>query len=126
MQQQGQQQRPMMQGQQYSSAQVRQAQQALNQRGFPVREDGRWGPQTTSAVRQFQQSQGLQPTGQLNQQTAQALGIGGGAQVGEMPPAQGGAAAPTRSPNSSLPGVVDPMNPSRDMTGSPRAPSGTR
>lgn len=55
---------------------VRSAQQALNDRGYNVGSvDGMWGPNTESAVRQFQQAQGLQQTGTLDQQTLAALGI---------------------------------------------------
>lgn len=51
--------------------------------------DGIWGPETQQGLRRFQQSQGLQATGQLNAETLQALGITG--QRGE------GAAAPRAS-----------------------------
>lgn len=37
--------------------------------------DGIWGPGTQAAIERFQLSRRLQPTGQLNPETAQALGI---------------------------------------------------
>lgn len=37
--------------------------------------DGAWGRGTQTAVERFQQSRGLQPTGQINPTTAQALGL---------------------------------------------------
>jgi peptidoglycan hydrolase-like protein with peptidoglycan-binding domain len=37
--------------------------------------DGAWGPGTQSAIERFQQGRGLQPTGQINPTTAQALGL---------------------------------------------------
>lgn len=62
---------------------IEQVQQALNDKGYdagPV--DGNWGSKTQSAVENFQQSQGMQATGQLDQQTLAALGISGGAAAG--------------------------------------------
>lgn len=37
--------------------------------------DGLWGPGTQTAIERFQQGHGLQPTGQLNPATAQAMGL---------------------------------------------------
>jgi len=57
---------------------VREAQQALNQRGFQAGPpDGFIGPTTQVAVRNFQASANLQVTGQLDRQTLDALGIRG-------------------------------------------------
>jgi hypothetical protein len=65
---------------------VRNVQQTLQDKGVdagPV--DGIWGPKTSAGVRQFQQQQKLQATGQLNAQTLDALGIAdaGSASAGE-------------------------------------------
>jgi hypothetical protein len=61
-----------------SRSDVRQVQQALDKNGFQVgRVDGRWGPKTSNAVRQFQQSKKLDAKGQLNQQTLSDLGLNG-------------------------------------------------
>jgi peptidoglycan hydrolase-like protein with peptidoglycan-binding domain len=55
---------------------IRQAQQALNKDGFKVgRADGRWGPETENALKQFQQSKQIEPSGQLDQQTMADLGL---------------------------------------------------
>jgi Ca2+-binding EF-hand superfamily protein len=57
---------------------VRNVQDKLNAKGVdagPV--DGIWGPRTHQGVREFQEKQGLKPTGQLNGQTLAALGIEG-------------------------------------------------
>jgi murein L,D-transpeptidase YcbB/YkuD len=55
---------------------VRDAQRALNDKGFSAGAvDGIMGPHTESALRQFQQAQGLDTTGTLDQQTVSALGI---------------------------------------------------
>ena len=58
------------------SAIVRSVQQSLNQKGYDAGAvDGRWGPSTESALRQFQEANGLAPTGNLDQQTLSALGV---------------------------------------------------
>jgi peptidoglycan hydrolase-like protein with peptidoglycan-binding domain len=55
---------------------IRQAQQALNQKGFNVgRPDGLMGPKTENAIKEFQQKQGLNATGQLDDQSLAALGV---------------------------------------------------
>lgn len=62
---------------------VRSAQQALKDKGFdPGAADGKAGAQTQSAVRQFQQAQGLPQTGALDSQTIAALGVEQGATPG--------------------------------------------
>src|SRR5579859_2692601 len=63
---------------------VSEAQQALNDKGFnagPV--DGVAGPKTQAALKQFQQSQGLQASGKLDQQTLSALESSGGTQASD-------------------------------------------
>ncbi len=63
--------------QQISSEQIRQVQQKLQEEGHnPGPIDGVWGPQTQAAVRDFQQQNNLQATGQLDQRTMQELGVG--------------------------------------------------
>jgi hypothetical protein len=64
---------------------VRNVQDALRDKGIDAGAvDGIWGLRTHSALRQFQQKQGLEATGQLNAQTLAALGIGEGtASAGE-------------------------------------------
>lgn len=58
------------------SDEIRQAQMALNKRGFNAgRQDGVWGPDTESAVRDFQKSRGLDVTGRLDERTMKELGI---------------------------------------------------
>jgi hypothetical protein len=56
--------------------QVREAQRALNDRGYSAGTvDGIMGPHTEQALRQFQQAQGLGVTGTLDAQTMSALGV---------------------------------------------------
>ena len=55
---------------------VRSAQAALNQQGYSVGSvDGQWGPNTQSAVRQFQADRGLTQSGTLDSATLAALGV---------------------------------------------------
>ena len=68
-----------------SQGEIRQIQQALDQKGFSAgRADGKLGPETKRALSQFQQKQGLQQTGMPDEQTLAALGIGGGT-TGQAP-----------------------------------------
>ena len=55
---------------------IRSAQQALNDKGYKAGAvDGIMGPRTAAAVKSFQQAQGLQQSGKLDQQTLGALGV---------------------------------------------------
>jgi hypothetical protein len=57
---------------------IRQVQRALDKNGFQVgRVDGRWGPKTSDAVKQFQQKKNIEANGQLDQQTLSGLGLNG-------------------------------------------------
>jgi phage tail tape-measure protein len=59
-----------------SDATVRNAQVALNDNGYDAGPaDGRFGPNTRSAVRRFQADRGLAQTGTLDSSTLSALGI---------------------------------------------------
>lgn len=62
-----------------ASPTVRDAQRALNDHGFAVAVDGRFGPNTEQALRDFQRQQGLAQTGQLDSSTRSALGVNGNA-----------------------------------------------
>ncbi|HUG76231.1 MAG TPA: peptidoglycan-binding domain-containing protein [Burkholderiales bacterium] len=80
---------------------VTQVQQQLQQEGYAVGAiDGMWGPRTQQGVLEFQQAEGLEATGQLNEETLAALGIGGeSAATGGT----GSAADSERSGNPPLP-----------------------
>lgn len=59
-----------------SKDQIRQLQLGLNKQGFHSgKADGIWGPETDSAVKNFQQAKNLPGSGHLNQQTLQQLGV---------------------------------------------------
>lgn len=65
-------------GQEGSAGQIRQVQQKLATMGYnPGNLDGELDAQTMEAIRNFQQAQGIQPTGQLDVQTLSALGVSG-------------------------------------------------
>ena len=55
---------------------VKQAQEKLGAMGKQVgKPDGQMGPKTQQALKEYQQENGLQPTGQLDQQTLSALDL---------------------------------------------------
>ena len=55
---------------------VKAVQQALKDKGHhPGRVDGRMGPKTQQALRDFQKAQGMQATGHLDTKTMQSLGV---------------------------------------------------
>jgi len=59
-----------------SQSEIREAQMKLNQKGFNVGEpDGVMGPKTRDGLAQFQRQEGLQESGDIDRQTADALGI---------------------------------------------------
>jgi peptidoglycan hydrolase-like protein with peptidoglycan-binding domain len=67
-----------------SPSMIKQVQQKLKQQGHEVGAvDGMWGPKTQAALREFQQQQGMQASGELDQETLAALGVqaGSGSQV---------------------------------------------
>lgn len=72
-----------------NESEVMQVQDALNQQGFdPGPTDGLMGPQTSGALRRFQQAQGIEATGQADQQTLAALGVGAAEQAPQQPQEQ--------------------------------------
>jgi peptidoglycan hydrolase-like protein with peptidoglycan-binding domain len=65
-----------MSPQNLSSNQVEQIQQSLDDKGFKSGQaDGKWGPHTMSALKDFQKSQNMSSTGTLAGQTITALGL---------------------------------------------------
>lgn len=62
---------------------IKQVQQALSNQGYNAGPaDGKMGSKTKSALKKFQESQGMQASGNLDQQTLAALGVSGGAAAG--------------------------------------------
>ena len=65
-----------MNGSNYSKHEVKEAQRCLQQKGlYKGKVDGEMGPETSSAIRHYQQSNHLNVTGQLDQQTLSSLGV---------------------------------------------------
>lgn len=59
-----------------NSSQIEQIQQSLDNKGFKSGQaDGKWGPQTMSALKNFQKSHNMSSTGNLDGQTIAALGL---------------------------------------------------
>jgi len=52
---------------------VERVQQALNASGAKLAVDGKWGPKTEAALKQFQQQHGLKATGHLDHATRSQL-----------------------------------------------------
>ncbi len=74
---------------QLKAEQIKDMQQRLNKQGFSAGHvDGIWGPDTSAAVMHFQERNGLQPTGQLDQKTRAALGVIGALAASPAMPAQ--------------------------------------
>ncbi|MDB5359844.1 MAG: hypothetical protein JWO51_1141 [Rhodospirillales bacterium] len=91
---------------------VLRAQQRLHEQGFYVRDnvDGRWGPATSSALRNFQRANGIASTGQLDAPTRTALGLDPvpltDLPAQGSPPAQAGAPQPTATPVAATPSSI--------------------
>ena len=72
--------------------------------------DGKMGPKTQAALKEFQQQNGIQATGQIDQKTLAALKVesGSSATGGTASPSKGGGAAASGSgsdkPSSKSPG----------------------
>jgi peptidoglycan hydrolase-like protein with peptidoglycan-binding domain len=69
--------KPLQNGGALADDTVFKVQQRLHDMGFYVRDniDGQWGPNTATAVKNFQRSKGMTPTGQLDLQTLSALDL---------------------------------------------------
>ena len=61
-----------------SSEEVRRVQSALKDNGEDVKVDGVFGRQTRQALRDYQQKNGLQASGQLDEQTLEKLNVRSG------------------------------------------------
>lgn len=102
--------------------QVRQAQQALNDKGFSAGgADGKLGPKTKKALKQFQKSQSLAQSGSLDEKTIVALGIQPGGMSSAPAPATPGAETP---PSSTMP-PSSGTTPPDDTNQKPASPTPT-
>jgi len=55
------------------TARIEKIKQALNGNGAALKVDGKWGPKTTAALKDFQKAHGLKATGHLNKSTRTQL-----------------------------------------------------
>jgi peptidoglycan hydrolase-like protein with peptidoglycan-binding domain len=55
------------------TARIEKVQQSLNSNGAALTVDGKWGPKTTAAVKDFQKAHGLKATGHLDKSTRAQL-----------------------------------------------------
>jgi peptidoglycan hydrolase-like protein with peptidoglycan-binding domain len=85
---------------------IRQVQTKLQQDGmYRGRVDGVWGPQTQTAVRQFQQQNNLNASGSLDQDTLSALNVGSNQNYGssQQPQSQRYGSNTNTPPNNTTP-----------------------
>jgi peptidoglycan hydrolase-like protein with peptidoglycan-binding domain len=92
---------------------IRQVQEQLSQKGEHVSVDGKMGPQTRAALKKFQQKEGLQATGRLDQKTLAALGVdqsqsGAIGSTGRSGSASESMGSSPSSPSSSSPSPAEP------------------
>lgn len=104
-----------------SPEQVQRVQRALADRGFAVEASGKYDDQTRTAMRDFQRSRGLGATGNLNPDTAKALGLepeavmpvrgsaGEAAQPADVPPDM----KPVKPPDEDLPALPPARRPEK-------------
>ena len=89
------------QEQNLSKDEIRQVQQALDQKGFKAGQaDGVLGPETKNAIKEFQQKQGFNATGELDSQTMSALGVSTSGQAAGQRPSTTGEQRPSNSSGS--------------------------
>ena len=81
--------------------QVRAVQQALKDKGHdPGEVDGKMGPKTQAALRDYQQKEGLKATGRLDAETTTKLGV-------EAKSSGAASSSPAASPSTSAPSLPD-------------------
>jgi len=96
---------------------IKQAQEKLSSKGHDVQADGVLGPKTQAALKEFQQKEGIQASGRLDQETLAALGVDeGSAGTGSSSPASStgsssSSGSSSDSSNSSS-GASSPSSPS--------------
>ena len=111
---------------------VKQAQEKLSAAGMDAGPaDGKAGPKTQAAVKEYQQSKGIKASGKLDQQTLAALGVGessGSASSGSSSgssasspssssPSSSGASSPSSSSGASSPSSSDTSSSSTGSSG---------
>jgi peptidoglycan hydrolase-like protein with peptidoglycan-binding domain len=83
---------------------IKQAQEKLSSKGHDVQADGVLGPKTQAALKEFQEKEGIQASGRLDQETLSALGVEESSSgTGSSSPASG------TSPQSSSERTAEPQ-----------------
>jgi peptidoglycan hydrolase-like protein with peptidoglycan-binding domain len=114
-----------------NAEQVKAVQQALKDKGHdPGDVDGKMGPKTQQALRDYQQKEGLKATGRLDSETASKLGVQAKADTSSTSPAaspsgSSSSGASSSSPSGSSSSASSPSGSSSSSTpSSSSAPSG--
>jgi peptidoglycan hydrolase-like protein with peptidoglycan-binding domain len=109
---------------QLSPQQIRQIQMTLNRKGFDAdRADGKWGPQTQAALKNFQKKQHIEGAGQLDTRTLAALGVNENGQSWQGSPRQGAATTGAGSDESRTNAPSHNPGAMNDGAGSQSSPS---
>lgn len=88
---------------------IKQAQEKLSSKGHDVQADGVLGAKTQAAVKEFQEKEGIQASGRLDQETLAALGVEeGSAGSGSSSPASSGSSEKSSDPATSAPSPSSP------------------
>jgi peptidoglycan hydrolase-like protein with peptidoglycan-binding domain len=81
---------------------IKQAQEKLSSKGHDVQADGVLGPKTQAALKEFQEKEGIQASGRLDQETLAALGVDeGSAGTGSSSPSSSTGSSSTSGTDSS-------------------------
>ena len=97
---------------------VKQAQEKLGSKGHDVQADGVLGPKTQAALKEFQEKEGIQASGRLDQETLAALGVEeASAGTGSSSPASSGS-SDSSNPATSAP---NPSAPSQGTAAEPKS-----
>jgi peptidoglycan hydrolase-like protein with peptidoglycan-binding domain len=96
---------------------VKQVQEKLSAAGHQVQADGIMGPKTQAALKEYQQSKGLDASGQLDQKTMAALGVGEGATASTGGSASTGSSSDKSSSGSASGGAsAEPKSESKEKS----------
>jgi peptidoglycan hydrolase-like protein with peptidoglycan-binding domain len=91
------------------SDRVKQAQQKLKDDGeYQGQVDGKLGPKTAEAVKQYQQKNGLKQTGRLDRDTLGKLGVNSTTGSGSSAPAADSSNSSTMPPTAAKPTTANP------------------
>jgi peptidoglycan hydrolase-like protein with peptidoglycan-binding domain len=102
---------------------IKQVQEKLSQQGqSPGKADGILGPKTQAALKEFQQQNGLQPSGEADQQTLAALQLD---ESSNSSSSTGSSSSPLQDSSSSGNSVMSAPDQSSPTSSSEQAPAGS-